>query len=110
MIALLFFVGMGLTIYMKWLPPETLAIYLLASLVAFYLYGHDKSAAQKGKWRTPESTLHLADVLGGWPGGLFAQKFFHHKSRKTSFQIVFWLTIFINCVALGCFFYVHQKM
>ena len=107
MVALLFFVGICLSIYMKWLPPEILAAYLLVSCIAFYLYGRDKSAAQKGRWRTPESTLHLVDVLGGWPGALLAQQFFHHKSRKTSFQLVFWLTVLVNCAMLGWFLHVN---
>jgi uncharacterized membrane protein YsdA (DUF1294 family) len=51
--------------------------------------------------RTPESTLHLLSVLGGWPGALVAQQMFRHKSRKLEFQIVFWLTVLLNCGVLG---------
>ena len=50
--------------------------------------------------RTPENTLHLVAVFGGWPGALVAQDLFRHKSSKASFQVVFWLTVVVNCGAL----------
>ena len=40
-------------------------------------------------------------LLGGWPGAIFAQRVFRHKSSKPSFQSVFWITVVLNCVALG---------
>lgn len=83
------------------LPSAVLGLYLGASLVAFVAYARDKSAAKKGRWRTPENTLHLFAVIGGWPGALVAQGLLRHKSRKRSFQIAFWLTVAINCGALG---------
>ena len=52
-------------------------------------------------WRTQEQTLHLLEILGGWPGAWIAQKLFHHKSRKTSFQVEFWLCVVANVVALA---------
>ena len=79
------------------LPPEILLLYLGASLVTFFMYFWDKSAARTGAWRTQESTLHLLSLLGGWPGALIAQQTLRHKSRKTSFRGVFWLTALVNC-------------
>lgn len=70
-----------------------LAAYPLASLVSFLQYWWDKSSAQAGRWRTPENTLHLLELLGGWPGALVAQQCFRHKTRKLSFQLVVWLII-----------------
>ncbi|TLM94745.1 MAG: DUF1294 domain-containing protein [Actinobacteria bacterium] len=67
------------------------------SAVAFVAYGRDKAAARRGMRRTPESTLHLIALLGGWPGALVAQRAFRHKTRKTSFQVVFWVTVVVNC-------------
>jgi uncharacterized membrane protein YsdA (DUF1294 family) len=61
----------------------------------------DKSAAQNNRWRTQESTLHLFGIIGGWPGALLAQNFLRHKSKKQTFQTVFWATVMINCLALG---------
>ncbi|MCE7524423.1 DUF1294 domain-containing protein [Alloalcanivorax xenomutans] len=38
---------------------------------------------------------------GGWPGALLAQRVFRHKTRKTSFQVVFYLVVAANLGALG---------
>ncbi len=81
-------------------PPELGWWYGGVSLLTLLLYAKDKSAAERGAWRTQESTLHLAALLGGWPGAAMAQAFLRHKSRKTSFRVVFWLTILANCGAL----------
>ncbi|MEZ9823063.1 DUF1294 domain-containing protein [Shewanella sp. 10N.286.45.A1] len=35
-------------------------------------------------------------MLGGWPGALLAQQVLRHKSEKTSFKIVLWLTVVSN--------------
>jgi uncharacterized membrane protein YsdA (DUF1294 family) len=86
------------------LPFIILALYLIASIVTFIAYSFDKSAAQNDEWRTQESTLHFFALVGGWPGALTAQKLLRHKSRKQSFQIVFWATVIINCGILGWLF------
>ncbi len=89
------------------LPLSVLGLYLAASAVAYLAYWLDKSAAQDNRWRTPESTLHLFGLVGGWPGALFAQRILRHKSRKQSFQVVFWTTVLLNCSALGWLFSSH---
>ena len=86
------------------LPIAVLALYLVASLVAFFAYAFDKSAALRNQWRTQESTLHLFALLGGWPGALAAQRLLRHKSAKASFQATFWVTVVLNCGALGWLF------
>ena len=83
------------------LPVVVLGLYLVANLVAFFAYAVDKSAAQRNQWRTQESTLHLFGLVGGWPGALAAQRLLRHKSAKASFQFTFWITIVLNCGALG---------
>lgn len=83
------------------LPGTVLALYAVASIIAFFAYAFDKSAALRNRWRTQESTLHLFGLIGGWPGALAAQRLFRHKSAKTSFQAAFWLTVVLNCGALG---------
>ena len=74
--------------------------YLGLSLVTFLAYALDKSAAEAGRWRTQESTLHLFGLVGGWPGALLAQQLLRHKSGKREFQTVFWMTVMLNCAAL----------
>lgn len=63
------------------------------NLATFIAYGADKRAAERGKWRVPEMQLHALEFLGGWPGAFIAQKFFHHKTKKRSFQAMFWLML-----------------
>ena len=82
-------------------PIEVLGLYSVLSVVTFGAYGWDKSAAVSGGWRTPERTLHLLSVAGGWPGALIAQAVFRHKTRKRSFQMAFWFTVVANCVLLA---------
>ena len=82
------------------LPPDVLLAYAVMSSIAVFVYAFDKSAAVRGGWRTQEGTLHLVALLGGWPGALLAQDLFRHKSRKVEFQVVFWITVFVNVVGL----------
>ncbi len=74
--------------------------YVIASAAVFALYGRDKRAAQRGRWRTPENTLHLMSLLGGWPGALIARRVFRHKTRKQPFRAIFWATVIVNLAML----------
>ena len=82
------------------LPLFILGIYLLLSLITFVAYWLDKSAAKKGTRRTPENTLHLLALMGGWPGALLARQTFRHKTLKVLFRYVLWLTVFLNIGAV----------
>jgi uncharacterized membrane protein YsdA (DUF1294 family) len=75
--------------------------YILLSAITFTVYGIDKRKATRGTWRIKEQTLHLLDLFGGWPGGFAAQRYFHHKSKKTKFQIVFWMIVAVHLLAWG---------
>ena len=81
------------------LAPVIAGIYVAVSLVTFLMYASDKSAAQNGRWRTKERSLHLAALMGGWPGAYYAQNKLRHKSSKTEFLNIFWLTVAINIAA-----------
>lgn len=78
------------------MPPIIFAIYIGLSIITYIIYAMDKSAANKGTWRTQESTLHLLALAGGWPGALVAQQKLRHKSKKESFRFVFWVTVLLN--------------
>lgn len=71
------------------------------SLLTYLIYWLDKSAAQRSAQRTPESTLHLLSLAGGWPGALIAQQQFRHKTVKQPFQSVFWVTVVLNMTVLA---------
>lgn len=99
--ALLFFAFIGVATLIGKLPIAVAAAYGIASLIAFAMYALDKSYARHGESRTPERTLHVIGLLGGWPGAWLAQQIFRHKSRKVEFQRVFWATVILNCGALA---------
>ena len=92
-IAIIFVGIVGVAVLAGKLPAIILVFYLALSLITFGAYALDKSAAQKGAWRTQESTLHLLSLAGGWPGALIAQQKLRHKSKKESFRFVFWVTV-----------------
>ncbi|WP_457329053.1 DUF1294 domain-containing protein [Rhizobacter sp. P5_C2] len=72
------------------------AAYAGLSVITFVVYAIDKSAARRKGPRTPERTLHLLSLAGGWPGALLAQRWLRHKSAKASFRRVFWVTVVVN--------------
>lgn len=72
--------------------------FLLINLMTFVAYGADKRAAQNHTWRVPEVQLHLMEFLGGSPAAFLAQKFFHHKTKKTSFRIFFLFVLALQAV------------
>lgn len=100
-IAALFFTLLVGLFALEEIPALLLAAYLVFSGGAFAMYGIDKSAAEHGDWRTPESTLHVLAMLGGWPGALIARQFFRHKTVKREFLVAFWVTVIVNCAALA---------
>jgi len=95
------FLGIYLVVAAMWRPPTWLAlVYLAASLVTFAAYAIDKTAAARRDRRTPEMTLHLLALAGGWPGALLAQQWLRHKSVKADFRATFWGTVVFNVAAL----------
>jgi uncharacterized membrane protein YsdA (DUF1294 family)/cold shock CspA family protein len=85
-----------------WLPIpwwQGAGVMLMVSAITYGMYAHDKARAQASGWRVPETTLHLAELLGGWPGALLAQRRFRHKCSKTSYQFVFWSIVILFQIA-----------
>jgi uncharacterized membrane protein YsdA (DUF1294 family) len=89
------------------LPHLVAGAYFVASLTCFVAYAVDKSAARAGGWRTPERTLLLLGLVGGWPGGVLAQQWLRHKSSKASFRAKFWVTVALN---VGAFLYLNYRV
>jgi uncharacterized membrane protein YsdA (DUF1294 family)/cold shock CspA family protein len=92
---------LGYGVWTARLPAVALGVLLLLSLLAFFAYGFDKNAAETGRWRTPENTLHMLSLAGGWPGAWVAQRLFHHKVRKASFMAGYWATVLAHMAAVG---------
>lgn len=103
LISVLFFAAIATGVFAAKVPLPVALAYAFMSVVAVQLYGIDKSAALNNQWRIPEATLHFMGLAGGWPGALFAQAAFRHKTSKASFQAVFWLTVMVNCAGLTWF-------
>ena len=82
-------------------PSPVVVAYGALSSLGFTLYLLDKRAAQAGAVRRRERTLHIVDLLGGWPGALLAQDRFRHKTRKAAFQFAFWASVAVNCAVLA---------
>ncbi|WIO73984.1 DUF1294 domain-containing protein [Porticoccaceae bacterium LTM1] len=97
---LLLTAGLAFSYFNGFTPLLISLLFVLVSGVAFFAYRKDKRAAQDGLWRIPENNLHLLGLGFGWPGALLAQQRFRHKTKKLSFQIVFWLTVVVNLSAI----------
>lgn len=95
-----FLCGVGVLSIFGYVPKVIVWVYVVASVLSFLFYLFDKSAAQNGRRRTPEATLHNLALIGGWPGALFAQQLIRHKSKKVSFRSTFRITVIINIMAL----------
>ncbi len=100
-LSVIFLVLMMAALVIGRMPINLVLLYLGGSTLTFILYAYDKSKAKRGAWRTPESTLHLFALAGGWPGAAIAQQTLRHKSQKKEFRFVFWLTVIANFCALA---------
>ena len=78
---------------------------ILASCASFFAYGFDKRRAGSGGRRVRERTLHLLAFSGGWPGALYAQRHFRHKTKKTPFLITFWGVVGLHFALVGAVIY-----
>lgn len=93
----LIFAGVYALAAFAWHVPAWVgATYAVASLICFAAYALDKSAARARERRTPERTLLLLGLVGGWPGAVLAQQWLRHKSAKASFRAKFWMTVVAN--------------
>ncbi|PHS06013.1 MAG: cold-shock protein [Blastopirellula sp.] len=87
-----------------------LTLVAVLSLITFVMYGYDKRQAKNDGSRISEKNLHLYSFFGGWPGALAGQKFFRHKTQKTSFQIVFWVLLLVHVsIVLGTVIYLMTQ-
>lgn len=97
-----FFVGLqicyALGLIRLWGP---LVAYLAMSIITFGFYYVDKQRAEAGDWRLTETSLHVLEILGGWPGAVVALGMLRHKTRKVDFLVV---TATIAAVHVGLWF------
>lgn len=63
------------------------AVLAAINLIAFVMYGLDKSYAKKKKWRIPEANLIGIAVLYGAAGAFLGMKAFRHKTKHVKFTV-----------------------
>ena len=89
--------GLGvIELLLKQNQPWFSGLYAITSIITFALYWIDKKNAGSNSRRIPEARLHFFESLGGWVGALPAQQIFRHKTRKLSYQIVFWSVVVLH--------------
>lgn len=106
LISLLILPAIAIPTVSEWLSPSwiLLCIVVASSLSALNLW-RDKNFAKVNSSRIPEASLHLFDLMGGWPGSFLAQRYFRHKISKGSYQLLFWLIIIAHqLIALDLIF------
>lgn len=83
-------------------PPWYAWIYCVALIVmsgvTFIAYWIDKRRAKRDGWRISERKLHTMELLGGWPGAIFARHWLRHKTVKASYRMMFWLIVVAHLV------------
>lgn len=72
--------------------------YLGMSVIAFLMHREDKRRAEKQLWRIPDDSIHLVELLGGWPGTLIGQRRYQLKARKKSYQGALRFIIFLHLI------------
>lgn len=90
--------------------PYPLAMWLLlANVLTLVVYGVDKLAARKAWRRVPESTLLIFGFVGGWPGAIFGQQIFRHKTQKQPFKTWFIISVIVNILALVAAYWLYAR-
>jgi len=72
------------------------AAYFVMSIITFGFFLADKRRAERAQWRLTETSLHILEGLGGWPGALIAQAVLRHKTRKPGYQTILWAIVAIH--------------
>lgn len=102
---------LGCGLWLQRLPWWGIAAIVALNAVTLFAYAFDKDAAQKGRWRTQEQTLHLFALLGGWPAAGLAQRMLRHKSSKAAFLQVYAATAVLHCIGLAAWvFWVAPRL
>ena len=65
------------------------ALYVVMSVILFFVMRHDKRLSQRHGWRVPEATLFLLAILGGALGGVLGMQIFRHKTKHMQFVVGF---------------------
>ncbi|PJA47233.1 DUF1294 domain-containing protein [Candidatus Uhrbacteria bacterium CG_4_9_14_3_um_filter_36_7] len=75
-------------------------LFIALNIASFLLFGFDKIQSISSDWRVPENILYFVTFLGGSIGSILGMFIFRHKTRKTRFQLVIALLVFIHLFSL----------
>lgn len=91
------FVFLKVSSEIGWIPIA--CYFFTVSLLTLLLNRSDKRRAKDDEWRIKEATLHLLELMGGWPTAYIVQRIIHHKTSKVRYQIWFWLIVLLHQIA-----------
>ena len=81
-------------------------IYLIMiNIIVFLAMWIDKRKAEKGKWRTKESTLLILALMGGSIGALIGMYVWHHKTQKARFFVGIPMMLIMHILIAVCFIF-----
>ncbi len=86
----------------RWHPVP--AYCLSINAVTLLAFAYDKAIAGTRRTRVPEIILHALACAGGSPGALVGQYVLRHKTAKRLFQVVFWIIVVVQAIALYTYF------
>ena len=88
------------------LSTKILGIYfIIITIVTFFSFGFDKmKSLRAGESRVSERTLWILTFIGGSVGALAGMKYFRHKTKKVSFQVVIAIILVVQIWATYLFF------
>jgi len=96
----LFYLTLILLVLDEKLHSSILLYYFILGLITFLVYAKDKKASKHNTWRVSEKSLHSLSFLGGWTGAAIAQYTLRHKTQKSVFKTIYWLSTFVNIALL----------
>lgn len=74
--------------------------YTVVNVLSFILFFVDKRKAVRNKYRIPESTLLMSEIIGGCFGGYLSMHIFHHKTKKFKFHFISILSMLIHIIII----------
>ena len=85
---------------------NVIGFYLVViNLVAFLMFGVDKSRARKHQWRVAERSLFLVALVGGSLGAICGMFFFRHKTKHWYFRLGLPLILLVQILLLAAVYY-----
>lgn len=70
--------------------------YMTMSVITFGFFYVDKKRAEEDRWRLTETSMHVLEILGGWPGSIVALGMLRHKTRKAEYLAMLCVIIAVH--------------